>query len=697
MSPRPTADPTPTHENVPWDDRLPWIEVGTPKRRGIAPAIPAGEQTDAWSLAPTPVDPTPVAPTPVDPAPREAATPYLAPTPSDPAPSPAAGAMTAPLAPTSATRPAGTAHDAPTAVASPTVPHPTGPGATGPDATGPDRAGSRLGRTLDVIGPHLRPHRGALIGALGLLVVSVWLLVGIPLALGHAVRPPQDLAAVVLGLLIVLCALATAAWSVLLDRTAGRAATGLRTRLLDHLHRHGRIPGSAGPGLLLADVAAVRDLTSRTLPRIATGLLGTASLLVVLVLVAPRTALVVALTAGACLAVTALGRRRARRRDQEAARTEHALADVTDELLSASDTVRAYGLEARAVEDLRIAAERAAATRADARGALARTTGLAGVVVALGTTAALLLGEDRVLAVAATLLVAVLVECAVRRSDQLPGALAAGERLRSALAHRGTVTEHPTTVPLHDAAPQRGTGEITLSRLRTADGLFADLSATVPAGQHVALLDRDGHEGSALLSYLLRFEAPEDGTLLLDGQDISQAPIAEVRARLAVVQDDPALLTGTVRGNIRAGRPTASDDEVTEAARLVGAHEMIALLPDGYDTRVDPGDTLLTAGQRRLVAIARAQLRDAPVVLLDDAEAGLAPSEREPVRRALAALTAGRTTLQRSSDTQAVLAADRALYLESGELVEDGHPQQLAEDPDSWLSSWVRSRELASA
>jgi ABC-type multidrug transport system fused ATPase/permease subunit len=222
---------------------------------------------------------------------------------------------------------------------------------------------------------------------------------------------------------------------------------------------------------------------------------------------------------------------------------------------------------------------------------------------------------------------------------------------------------------------------------------FDGVSVVIPVGQRVALMDRSGAEASALLSYLLRFEQPETGRVLLDRYDTRSLSLADLRGALAVVQREPALFSETVRENVRAGRPGASDEEVAEAVRRSGADTLLDELPDGYDTLLTRRGAALADGRRRRLAIARALLRDAPVVLLDRADAELAPRERAEVLAALDALGEGRTVLLHSREPETVRGADRVLWFEDGRLVEDGDPRVLAEDPDSRLSAWLREAD----
>lgn len=742
MPSRPTAPDTPVREDLPWDEQLPWIEVGTPRRRTSPSAAPARPASGTPSASGPPSAPgTQPAPAPLpasssslSPAAALVPTANMAPTANpvptaDPAPTPTEPptqehpASLQPQAGQAAVAPGGVGRSAGSTGASPRTASPrtasagssrTGTSGTTPanaappstdlggrreDASGaagqgethpvPRRGG--LAAAVDLIEPHLRTHRWSVLIAGVLLVLGIWMLAVTPLALDHALQPPTRDGALLLGGLLALYGLVAALRTALLERAGARAATDLRGRLLQHLHRHGspedRAEGTIPPARFTADVATLRDLVAGTGPRLATGMLTLMALLVVLVLNAPMTALLVGVTAAVYTLVVLLGRRRLAAREQRAATEERTLTDFTQELLDARGTIRAYALEDPASEDLAAAGRRAGAARASARRARALVDLAATVIAVAAAVTALLSGTDRVLALGAVTLAVVLMHRAIGHLEELPAAASAGTRLRDLLDHSSGVAD-----PAEARELDQVRGEITLQSLTADDPLLDGLTATVPAGQHVALLDRDGRESAALLAYLMRSAAPEHGTVLLDGQDIAGAPVADVRAHLAVVEREPALLTGTVREAIRAGRPEATDDEVTRAARGARADGFIVMLADGYDTMIDLRDPVLTDGQLRRIAIARALLRDAPVVLLDRAGDDVAPAEQAEVQHALQVLMTGRTALVRSREAHCVLAADRVLWIDGGELVEDGAPQVLAEDPDSWLSAWLEHR-----
>ncbi|MFI9200242.1 ABC transporter ATP-binding protein [Streptomyces sp. NPDC053048] len=251
----------------------------------------------------------------------------------------------------------------------------------------------------------------------------------------------------------------------------------------------------------------------------------------------------------------------------------------------------------------------------------------------------------------------------------------------------------PTTTPVaaDPGEVRKLAGEVVFDDVRFryggADGAEEASAAldgirlTVPAGQTVAFVGETGAGKSTLVKLVARFYDPTSGAVLVDGRDLRDLEPVSYRHRLGVVPQEPYLFPGTVRDSIAYGRPDASDAQVEAAARAVGAHEMIATLDGGYLHPVTERGRNLSAGQRQLIALARAELVDPDILLLDEATAALDLATEALVNQATDRLAGRRTTLVVAHRLSTAARADRVVVLDGGRVVEDGtHAQLLVKD-----------------
>ncbi|MFI8826615.1 ABC transporter ATP-binding protein [Streptomyces sp. NPDC053431] len=236
----------------------------------------------------------------------------------------------------------------------------------------------------------------------------------------------------------------------------------------------------------------------------------------------------------------------------------------------------------------------------------------------------------------------------------------------------------PRELPARTGAPGRAVVfDGVRFAYRTGGEVLPRFDLTIPAGQTVAVVGATGAGKSTLAKLLARFYDPTEGRVLLDGVDLRDLATTELRRGVVMVTQEAFLFSGTVAENIAIGRPEASRAEIEQAAKAIGAHEFITGLPDGYDTDVRKRGGRISAGQRQLVAFARALLADPAVLILDEATSSLdVPGERA-VQRAMDTVLAGRTAVVIAHRLSTVEVADRVLVMEGGRVVEDGSPAEL--------------------
>jgi ATP-binding cassette subfamily B protein len=262
---------------------------------------------------------------------------------------------------------------------------------------------------------------------------------------------------------------------------------------------------------------------------------------------------------------------------------------------------------------------------------------------------------------------------------------------RAALAKIAALLETPITVAPGDGALPAGVLAVEDVTFAYGDGAPAvdAVSLAVEPGEHLALVGATGAGKSTLAKLLVRFYDPQRGRLMLGGTDLRAATLDDLRRRVVFVPQEGQLFSGSLADNVRLARPEASDEEVREALRSIGALERFEALADGLETDVRSRGVRLSAGERQLVSLARLALDDPAVIVLDEATSSLDPQTEASVERALHALAEGRTVITIAHRLSTAERADRVAVMEHGRLVEIASHDELVRNGDRYARLWA--------
>ncbi|MFK5690782.1 ABC transporter ATP-binding protein [Ornithinimicrobium sp. LYQ92] len=570
---------------------------------------------------------------------------------------------------------------------------------------------SALRRTLELVGPHLNGQRALLAGGGGLLVLEVvfrvlepwptkFVIDALTRSLGANLAEPGPAASVQL---LVACGLATIAIiglravcnygaTVAFALGGSRIATKLRAQVFDHVQGLSRTyHGTARSGdvvqRLVADVGRLQEVAVTAGMPLIVNVFTLIAMLGVMTWLDPVLAFIVLAAILIFLMFSRLSTGKITTASRKTRRSEGDLANVAQETLAGMAHVQAYGME-----DDRSATFRGSNDRSLKEGVVARrlAAGLerrTDVLVGVATAAVLLLGGTRVLQGAMTPGDMVIFLTYLKTSmkplrdlakytGRVARATASGERVADLLDVTPDIVSPAVPVPL---GPVRGRLDLTGVQLSFVPGVpvLRGLDLSIAPGERVALVGPSGSGKSTVASLLLRLLDPDQGSVRLDGHDLRDLDLKELRSRVALVQQDAVLFTGTIEDNIRQGRPEATDREIRRAADLARVSQFTQDLPEGLQTVVSERGSSLSGGQKQRISLARAFLRDAPVLVLDEPTTGLDPENVTLVGEALDALSRGRTTVMITHDVEVARRADRVCIIEQGRVRWSG-PAELA-------------------
>lgn len=268
-----------------------------------------------------------------------------------------------------------------------------------------------------------------------------------------------------------------------------------------------------------------------------------------------------------------------------------------------------------------------------------------------------------------------------RLQNSMEQALAAAHHVWEVMDEHAEIKEKPGARELPVLKQEIELRNVSFGYANETRSVLRDVNLKIKAGTMVALVGESGGGKSTLTKLLPRFHDPSSGVVLWDGIDIRDATISSLRKQIALVTQETVLFNDTIRHNIAYGKPEATDREIEEAALIAFAHDFIRELPDGYDTIVGERGIFLSGGQRQRLAIARAILVNAPVLILDEATSALDAESERVVQRAIANLVRDRTTIVIAHRLSTVRRADAIVVMEAGRIIEMGtHADLLAQD-----------------
>ena len=489
----------------------------------------------------------------------------------------------------------------------------------------------------------------------------------------------------------------------LLLSTGQRAIFNLRRDLFAHMQRlslsfHRRQKTGDLIARLGGDIQTLQDLVVTVGTGLFAQLLTIAGMTAIMLMIDWRFAVVAIAVAPLLLFIVHSYSTRLRLAFRRARRKEGELWSKAQEIISNVHVVQAYGREPH--EDNRFAeqAEQSLGATLEASELLLQFAPLVGLVMAMATGAVVWYGASQVLAgriTAGELLVflAYLRGMAdpVRQFSKMGGIVGkssvAAERLGDVFSEESEIRE-----PSNPVVPNSCRGELEFRSVSfnygAGDMVLRSISFRAEPGQTIALVGSTGAGKTTLVSLVPRFHDPVSGQVLLDGHDLRHLSLAFIRSRVALVLQEALLFHGTIWENIAYGRTGARREDAIAAAREAGIHDLIEGLPDGYDTLVGERGATLSGGQRQGISIARAMLRNAPIVILDEPTTGLDAFSERRVMEALRRLTSGRTTLIIAHRLATVTGADAILVLDQGHIVQMGTHKQLLDRGGRYFDLW---------
>ncbi len=438
---------------------------------------------------------------------------------------------------------------------------------------------------------------------------------------------------------------------------------------------------------LTNDIDAVQDFISSVLLGVLMDVITLVGMLGVMLYLDWQFTLIALIVAPIMFFVVYRLTRRIKQAARDVKRKESELASVVQESISSVRVVKAFGREDYEERRLDKESRESVGLTLRARSIKARLSPLVDIIEAIGTAVVLLAGVPLVLQgrlTSGALLVFVLymgkmykpMKDLSKMTDTVSKAVVSFERIGELLETESQVRDFPDAHPAPPLSARVEFAHVTFG-YQPGHPVLKDLSLTVEAGESVALVGSTGSGKSTLIGLIPRFYDVVDGQVLIDGRDVRRYTLQSLRDQISLVLQDSVLFRATLWQNIAYGKPDATHEEIVRAAKLANADEFIQRLPHGYDTVVGERGETLSGGERQRLAIARAIIRNTPILLLDEPSAALDPESEELVFDALARLMQGKTSVTIAHRLATARRADRIVVLDKGRIVESGTHEQL--------------------
>lgn len=549
------------------------------------------------------------------------------------------------------------------------------------------------------------PHLGALM-ALSLLAVPLSLLTPVPFklivdsVLGSHELPPlverilpagtertsATAAAIIASLMVAIALLKQLfdmAYAVLRTWTTEKLVLGFRTAMFRHSQRLSlAYHDTKGTGevtyRIQYDAPAIQWIMVDALIPLATSLFTLGSMMFVIARIDRQLALIALLVAPALYAASAFFSKRLKAHWREAKHHETSAYSVVAEVMGAVRVVKAFSAEEREQERFERRAHRGLREQLRVSVLNSRFALAIGLTMATGTALVLYVGTGHVQAGQITLGDLVLVmsylpmlysplETLTRSAGSLQGSFVSAERAFELLDEEPEVKERPDAKRMH-----RARGAVTFDHVsfsyRPDRPAISDVSFDIPAGAHVGIAGHTGAGKSTILSLLLRLYDPAAGRILLDGVDLRDLALKDLRNQYAIVLQEPVLFSASIGENIAYARPGAKQSDIEAAARAANAHEFISRLERGYDTEVGERGLQLSGGERQRISLARAFLKDAPILILDEPTSSVDVKTEVQIIEGLERLMKGRTSFMIAHRLSTLELCDIRLEINGGQL-----------------------------